>query len=155
MYKSLFTIIVSLLFISGCAQRTIDINDDKGNIVGGCTAGFDWHFYGLHDSIDYVLYECAEDAVAKGYIISDKRLLTLDFTLPDPPEGQRWNKKLAMQHFHNDKITERKLGYILADIETKYIKIVWPAEDDLASGKITQSEFNKIVKDAKYNWLGE
>jgi len=82
-------------------------------------------------------------------------LLTIDFTLPDPPKGKSWNKKLAMQHFHNDKITERKLGYILASIEYEYMKVVWPAEDDLANGKITDTEFNKIVKDAKLNWLGE
>lgn len=52
-------------------------------------------------------------------------------------------------------ITERKLGYILAAIEYEYQKVVWPAEGDLANGKITQPEFNKIIKDAKFKWLGE
>jgi len=155
MYPNLLKTIVVLFFLSGCAERVIDISDKEGKIVGGCNAGFDWHFYGLQDSIDYLLYECAKDSIAKGYTISDERLLTIDFTLPDPPAGKAWNKKLAMQHFHNGRITERKLGYILAAIEYEYMNIAWPAEDDLASGKITETEFNKIVKDAKLNWLGE
>lgn len=155
MYSNMLKIIVVILLLSGCAERVIDITDKDGNIVGGCNAGFDWHFYGLQDSIDYLLYECAKDSIAKGYTISDERLLTIDFTLPDPPAGKSWNKKIAMQYFHNGKITETKLGYILADIEYEYIKIVWSAEDDLASEKITKSEFNKMVNVAKLNWLGE
>jgi hypothetical protein len=33
--------------------------------------------------------------------------------------------------------------------------VAWPAEDDLADGKITQAEFEQIIKDAKLKWLGE
>ncbi|MBE0368505.1 hypothetical protein [Pseudoalteromonas aurantia] len=155
MYRNLLKITVVLFFLSGCAERVIDITDQEGKIVGGCNAGFDWHFYGLQDSIDYMLYECAKESIAKGFNISDERLLTLDFTLPQPPAGESWNKKLAMQHFHQNRITERKLGYVLAAIEYEYQKVAWPAEDDLADGKITQAEFNKIIKDAKFKWLGE
>ena len=155
MYRNLLKIIVVLFCLSGCAERVINITDKEGRIVGGCNAGFDWHFYGLQDSIDYMLYECAKDSIAKGFTISDERLLILDFTLPQPPEGKSWNKKLAMHHFHKGNITERKLGYILAAIEYEYQKVAWPAEDDLANGKITQDEFNKVIKDAKFKWLGE
>ncbi|WP_371379339.1 hypothetical protein [Thalassotalea aquiviva] len=155
MYRNLLKTIVVLFCLSGCAERVIDITDKEGKIVGGCNAGFDWHFYGLQHSIDYMLYECAKDSIAKGFTISDERLLTLDFTLPQPPDGKLWNKKLAMHHFYKGNITERKLGYILAAIEYEYQKVAWPAEDDLANGKITQAEFNKIIKDAKFKWLGE
>ena len=141
--------------MAGCAERNININDQDGNVVGECNAGFDWHFYGLDDSIDYMLHECAKESIAKGLKISDERLLTLDFTLPPPPEGKEWNKKLVMQHFSEGHITERKLGYVLAAIEHEYQKVVWPAEDDLASGKITEIEFNSIVQAAKLKWLGE
>ena len=124
-------------------------------MVGGCNAGFDWHFYGLQDSIDYLLYQCAKESIAKGYTISDPRLLTLDFSLPKPPHGNKWNKKLAMATFYQDKITEQKLGYILAAIEYDYMKIVWAAEADLAKGSITQAEFNHIQQTAKKAWLGK
>lgn len=155
MYRNLLKMIIVLFFLSGCAERIINITDKEGKIVGGCNAGFDWHLYGLQDSIDYILYECAKDSIAKGFKISDERLLTIDFTLPQPPKGETWNKKLAMHHFHKGNITERKLGYILAAIESEYQKIAWPAEEDLASGKINQAEFDKVIKDAKFNWLGE
>ena len=155
MYRNLLKITVVLFCLSGCAEGAINISDKEGKIVGGCNAGFDWHFYGLQDSIDYMLYECAKGSIAQGFTISDERLLTLDFTLPQPPEGKSWNKKLAMDHFHKGTITERKLGYILAAIEYEYQKVAWPAEDDLSNGKITQAEFNKIIKEAKFKWLGE
>lgn len=155
MPQNLIKIFIVFFCLSGCAERSIDITDQKGEVVGGCIAGFDWHLYGLQDSIDYMLYECAKDSIAKGFQISDKRLLTLDFSLPQPPEGKYWNKKLAMHHYREGDITERKLGYILAAIEHEYQKVAWPAEDDLADGKITQAEFDKIIKDAKFKWLGE
>lgn len=155
MYQRLFGIIILLLILSGCAERIIDIKDKDGNIVGGCNAGFDWHFYGLQDSIDYLLFECAKDSIAKGYTISDERLLTIDFTLPAPPIGHSWNKKLAMRQFHSGKIKEQKLGYILAAIEYEYMKVMQAAKSDLSLGKITKVEFNEIDKIAKLKWLGE
>jgi len=155
MHRHLVLTFVVLSFLSGCAERVITITDKQGKVVGECNAGFDWHFYGLEDSIDYMLYECAKDSIAKGFTISDERLLTLDFTLPPPPKGQSWNKKRAMHHFHNGDITEQKLGYILAAIEYEYLKTRWKAEADLANGKITQTEFDKRIDDAKFKWLGE
>ena len=157
MYRNLLKIIVFIFCLSGCAERVVNITDKEGKIVGGCNAGFDWHFYGLQDSIDYMLYECAKDSIAKGFTISDERLLTLDFTLHNLSlqKAGRGYKKLAMHHFHKGNITERKLGYILAAIEYEYQKVAWAAEDDLANGKITQAEFNKIIEEAKSKWLGE
>lgn len=152
---ALSKIVLALCCLSGCAERSINITDQNGKMVGGCVAGFDWHFYGLQDSIDYMLYECAKDAIAQGFQVSDERLLTLDFTLPPVPDGNSWNKQLAMQHFHKGSITETQLGYILAAVEYEYQKTVFSAESDLANGKITQAEFDKIEKEARSKWLGE
>ena len=155
MFNKCFVLLLALFCLSGCAERSIDITDIEGNVVGGCNAGYDWHVYGLQDSIDYMLYKCAEDSISKGLEISDKRLLTLDFSLPSPPEGKAWNKKLAMSHFRKGNITETKLGYILADLEYEYVKAVQSAEADLTNGRITQSEFDKTVDAAKLKWLGK
>jgi len=151
MIKTIFI----LCCLSGCAERVIDIVDKKGTIIGGCNAGFDWHFYGLQDSIDYMLYQCAKESIERGHTVSDKKLLDIDFTLPAPPTGKSWNKKIAMAQFHADKISERHLGYILADIELKYMQVLWPVEDDLANGKINQVQFNQLKKEARFIWLGE
>ena len=152
--RHLLVVIAFLCCLAGCAERVIDITDEDGKVVGGCNAGYDWHFYGLQDSIDYMLYECAKDSIAKGFKISDERLLTLDFTLPEAPDGKAWNKALAMHHFHQGDITEQKLGYILAAIEYDYYLATRSANDDLLKGKITEQEYEAIVKEAKYKWLG-
>ncbi|MEW6997396.1 hypothetical protein AADZ86_06815 [Colwelliaceae bacterium BS250] len=155
MFVNVLKAMLVLCCLSGCAERVIDIVDNDGKVVGGCNAGYDWHLYGLQDSIDYMLYQCAKESIDNGYTVSDTRLLDIDFTLPLPPQGKSWNKKLAMQQFHNGNISERKLGYILADIEYEYMKIVRVAEDDLADRKIAEAEFEQRVNDAKLNWLGE
>ncbi len=154
MYSKLTTIIL-ILCLSSCAGREITITDNNGKVIGECIGGADWLFYRLQVTIDYQLYLCAKDLIKEGYTVSDKSLLELDFTLPQPPEGKFWNKKLAMYHFKNGDITERKLGYILAATEHEYIMTSRAADDKLARGKISKDEFDQIIKDAKYIWLGE
>ena len=149
------SITILIILLSACAERQIDIIDQDGKVVGGCIAGYDWHFYGLQDSIDYMLYQCAKESIAAGYSITDRPLLGKDFSLPRPPEGKSWNKKLAMEYFRKGDITERKLGYVLAEIEYKYRKTIMEAEDDLSEGKIDKVKFNQIAKKAKIAWLGE
>ena len=144
-----------ILFLPGCASREISIFDHQGNVVGNCVAGFDWHFYGLQDSIDYILHKCAKESLAAGYTISDPTLQEKDFSLPAPPEGKKWNKKLAMEHFHKGAITETKLGYLLAELEFVYREKLKKAEIDLSSKKIDREQFEKIVFQARYDWLGE
>lgn len=154
--KLKFAIIILLtILLSSCAGRQINIIDHEGKVIGECIAGYDWHFYGLQDSIDYALYLCAKGSIEKGYTVSDKSLLERDFTLPKPPDGKSWNKKLAMYHFKNGDITEQKLGYILAAIEHEYILISRDAEVKFSQGKISKAEFDQIISDARYGWLGE
>lgn len=148
-------IVLITLLLSSCSGRQIEIINADDKVIGECYAGVDWHFYGMQDTIDYMLYQCAKEHVAKGNSISEPSLLDKDFTLPAPPKGQRWNKRIAMQLYHQGDITEQQLGYILAAIEYDYMQVVWPAEDDLAAGRISQEAFNKINKKARYIWLGE
>lgn len=155
MYSKIFATAVLAVLIAGCAERKIDIFDRNGNVIGNCIAGYDWHFYGLQDSIDYMLYYCAKGHIEDGYSISEPMLLEKDFTLPAPPEGKSWNKKLAMGAFNRGEITETKLGYILADTEYEYVKTIMSAEDDLADGKIDKAQFTQIAKNAKAKWLGK
>jgi hypothetical protein len=155
MTLKILLITLSALFLISCSGRQVEIMDDNGKVIGECYAGVDWHFYGMQDTIDYMLYQCAKDSIEQGYALSDKSLLEKDFTLPKPPKDQAWNKKIAMQHYKNGAISEQKLGYILAAIEYEYMKVAWPAQDDLITGKINQAEFDRIVKNAKYIWLGE
>ncbi|PMJ97239.1 hypothetical protein BCU12_22180 [Vibrio sp. 10N.261.55.A7] len=151
-------IIISLLILSstfGCSKRVIHIVDDSGKEVGECMAGYYLHYYGLEDSIDYMLYQCAKGLIDKGYKISGVLPLDRDYTLPKPPEGKPWNKKLAMSHFKSDKITERELGYVLAATEYEYHLKMLDAEKRFAEGNIDETEFNKITQEAEFIWRGE
>lgn len=149
---SVFFVVLLLL---GCARGRMDVYDGDGNIVGECIARYDWHFYGIDDSVNYMLHLCAEQAAAEGRFIKDPTILNTDFTLPPPPEGQFWTKKLAMHHFYKRYISEQQLGYILSDIEYKYALKEWAAMDKLAKGDITQSEFEQIIQAAQLIWYGE
>jgi len=156
MYSRLVCISILIVVLAGCSGREIDILDHNNKVIGGCYGGADWHFYGLQDTIDYQLFSCYKDMVEQGYTISDKSLLEKDFTLPPVPIGYEvWNRKIAMEHFRAGNISEQRLGYVLAAIELEYMKVVWPAEGDLADGKISKAEFNQIEKKARYTWLGE
>jgi hypothetical protein len=155
MYLRVLLIAFIAFLLSSCSGRQIEIINPDNKVIGECYAGFNWHLYGIEDSIDYMLYLCAKEHVAKGHSISEPSLLDKDFTLATPPQGKHWNKKIAMQSYHQGGITEQQLGYILAAIEYDYMQVVLPAEDELAVGKISQEAFNKINKKARYIWLGE
>jgi hypothetical protein len=155
MYSKLVITSFLLLSVIGCSNRAIQLIDDKGNEVGECTAGYYLHFYGLEDSIDYILYQCAKAMISQGYKVSGVLPLDRDYTLPKPPKGKSWNKKIAMIHFENNDITERKLGYILAAIEYEYHLKMLAAEARFAEGKIDEIQFNNITRQAKFIWLGE
>ncbi len=144
-----------LWLLVGCAKGRLDVYDSNGKIVGECIARYDWHFYGIDDSVNYMLNLCAQQAKAEGRHIIDETILNTDFTLPPAPEGKSWNRKLAMFHYRKGNISEQKLGYILSDIEYKYALKERDAEAKLAQGKITQSEFDQIIKDGMAIWYGE
>jgi len=153
-YKIIITLFLCFSVI-GCSNREIQIVDDNDKVVGECTAGYYLHFYGLEDSIDYMLYHCAKDYINKGYKISGVLPLDRDYTLPEPPKGKSWNKKMAMLYFKNAKITESELGYVLAATEYEYHLKMLDAEKRLAEGYIDKTEFNKITREAEFIWRGE
>ncbi|MDG1732445.1 MAG: hypothetical protein P8M49_05020 [Thalassotalea sp.] len=155
MYSKMFIVIFLYFSVIGCSNREIHIVDGNGKEIGECTAGYYLHFYGLEDSIDYMLYQCAKDYINKGYKISGVLPLDRDYTLPKHPEGKPWNKKLAMSHFKSDKITERELGYVLAATEYEYHLKMLDAEKRFAEGSIDETEFNKITQEAEFIWRGE
>lgn len=64
-------------------------------------------------------------------------------------------KRQRIQNFHEGKITEKKLGDILATVELDYLKIDWAAQVDFSSHKINEVEFKKTVKEARRIWLRE
>ncbi|WKD48922.1 hypothetical protein [Microbulbifer spongiae] len=69
------TFMLFCLFILGCSHGRIDILDKDEKVVGYCSENFYLHWYGAHDSVDYILYLCAKEHIEKGYRISDDSII--------------------------------------------------------------------------------
>ncbi|MCW8128374.1 hypothetical protein [Microbulbifer halophilus] len=148
---SFITLFVSLF---GCAQGRVDVLDHDGNVVGYCSADFNFHWYGAQDSVNYILYLCAKENIDKAFRISDESILADDYTIPEAPEGRMWSKKLAKKQFSKDLISEEKLGYILASVEFQYWAKLQEAKDDLSRSAITKEEYEKLVEKANSEFEG-
>lgn len=142
----------SLLF--GCAQGRFDVIDANGKVIGECSAAFGWHWYGAKDSVNYILNLCAQEQIAKGYNISDEAVLANNYTLPILPKGHFWNKITAKEQFKLDHISEEEYGYVLAEIEYKYILKIKKAKSDFANKLISKENFKEIVAKAKFDFNG-
>ncbi|MEP0203625.1 MAG: hypothetical protein ABJ084_05185 [Halioglobus sp.] len=150
--------IICLTFMStlllGCAQGRVDVLDKDGNVIGACTADFNFHWYGAQDSVDYILYLCAKENIDKGYRISDESILAKDYTIPEPPNGEKWTQQSAKDQFSKKLISEKKYGYILAAIEFRYWQKLDKAEEQLSHSEITQAEYKHLVREAKAEFDG-
>ena len=148
------TFILFSLLVLGCAQGRVDVLDQDENVIGSCTADFNFHWYGAQDSVNYILYLCAKENMEKGYKISDESILVKDYTIPEPPDGEDWSKKLAKDQFSQEQISEKEYGYILASIEYEYWQKLEIAEQQLLRSTITQMEYDRLVKEAKVKFEG-
>jgi len=151
-------LLVFLFILTGCANGRLDIIDANGEIVGECTAGYNWHPHGAKDSVDWLLNYCAQLALASdcdNCSVSDESILTKNYSFPEPPKGDSWNKRLARKEFKSGHISEQKYGYILAYIENIYYLENEAAKQQLDAGAINQTEYNQIIKKSKLDFYGE
>lgn len=147
-----------LIIVSGCASGRLAFYDSDGNVVGECVGGYDWHFYGVKDSVDWILNWCAQKAIKEGMVfssVSDESILLKDYSYPNPKLDEVWNKKTAWKAFRSNYISEKEYGYILADIEnTFYLKNI-EAQSQLEAGVIDESQYNELIEKNKVLFYGE
>lgn len=151
----LFLVLISAFALLGCAEGKLDILSQEGEILGSCTADFDWHWYGAQDSVDYLLYVCAKEHLAAGRLVSDPAIFENDYSLPDPPKGQAWNKRDAYNSFKSGHFSEQKYGYILAAIEYEFILSREKARKQLESGAISRKQYEQQVQKAERLFNGD
>ena len=147
-------ILFTIVMLSACAKGSIDILDRNNQVIGQCSANFNWHWYGAQDSVDYLLYICAKGHVEQGRKLSDSSILKHDYTVPSPPNEKLWNQKSAYKEFKVGKLSEKVYGYILAKIEYRYIKQVEAAKIKLKQKIINQSQYEQLLKQAKSEFTG-
>lgn len=150
----MYQVFLVCMVLVGCAEGRIDILDNSGKVVGNCSADFKFHFRGAQDSVNYILYICAKEHIEKGFRISDESILGNDYSLPNPPNRESWNSKVAKKQHTDGFISEEKLGYLLAYLEFQYWEDLKEAEAMLARSEITEYQYTQIVKDAKRKFKG-
>lgn len=148
------TLLMFSAILIGCADGQVDLLDSNGNVVGSCSAYFKYHLHGAQDSVNYILHLCAKEHISMGGKISDESILSYDYTLPDPPDGEKWNKKIAKQEFKKANISEQKYGYILAQIESELWEKTKEAKRKLSQSIISKKEYEEIVAKAKSEFEG-
>lgn len=141
--------------LTGCASGRVDIIDEHGKVVGECTADFYLHLHGAQHSVNYILNICAQGHLAKGRSISDDTILNHDYSIPEGPKGQSWNKINAKAAFHAKRIDEEKYGYILAFIEYRYWHKLKEAKKKLELNQISEQEYVKMIDEAEKEFKGK
>jgi len=145
----LFLYLIFIFALQGCAKGKVDILSQNGEVLGACTANFDWHWYGAQDSVNYILYKCVKGHHDSGKLLSDYALFENDYTLPAPPDGQTWNRQNAYNQFKAGEFSEQKYGYILAEIEYRFMLTQQKSQLQLSSGSITKEKYNQQIDEAK------
>ena len=151
----LLLLVTAVSLQTGCAHGRIDILDQKGQIVGACTANFDWHWYGAQDSVNYLLYLCAQSHRDHGRVIADNAIFDKDYTLPAAPESESWNKSNAYQEFKAGRISVQKYGYLLAAMEYEFVLKKQRARQQFEAGLINAQEYGERVVKAQTAFTGE
>lgn len=112
-----FSIILLLVILSSCTTGRLEYLTQAGEKRTACETEYTWAPSVDQYAVEYVLSYCAKRAVAKGFTVIDKRLLTLDTTLPQPPEGKLWSHSLAEELYERNLLTDKEYGYIIAYLD--------------------------------------
>ncbi|REL32175.1 hypothetical protein [Thalassotalea euphylliae] len=152
------TIVVLTVTLFGCASGQLDLYNAEGKKVGECTAGYDWHPYGVKDSVDWLLNWCAQQAIAQGMEVarvSEPAILQKDYSYPKPTAADYWTKKSSKAAFHANIITETEYGYILADIENQFYLRNVDAQKQLEQGEISEQDYRQLLEESALIFYGD
>ncbi|MCW8878126.1 MAG: hypothetical protein OQJ89_14470 [Kangiellaceae bacterium] len=112
-------ILISILLVSsaGCTTGKLEYLTSGGELKTACETEYSWMPSVDKYAVEYKLAYCAKKAVAQGYTVVEKRLLSLDLTIPKAPGERDWNFELAGQEFDLGNLTNKEYGYIIAYID--------------------------------------
>lgn len=100
----------------GCTSGQLKYMTPEGEIKTACETEYSWAPSIDHYAVEYVLSYCAKKAAEQGNTVLDKRLLTLDTSLPKPPKGQSWSHVLAKKHYDQKLLSDKEYGYLIAHL---------------------------------------
>ncbi|WP_127347376.1 hypothetical protein [Pseudidiomarina mangrovi] len=114
---ALFFAVAATASLSACTTGRLEYLTPEGERKYACATEYTWQPSVDKYAVEYVLAHCAKQAQAQGNTVVDTRLLTLDLSLPRPPEGRQWTHELAKQQHQSGQLTDQQYGYIIAYLD--------------------------------------
>ena len=111
--------VFALMFflLVGCTTGQLEYITPEGETQYACATEYTWQPSVDKYAVEYILSHCAKEAAKRGNTIIDKKLLSLDLTVPKPPQGQTWNVELAKSMHKSGQLTDKQYGYLIAFID--------------------------------------
>lgn len=117
LYSKKISMMLALICLTACTTGQLKYITAEGETKVACDVEYSWKPSVDKYAVEYILSYCAKKAVEKGHAVIDSRLLALDLSVPDAPEGQTWSHELAKKQHHIGLLTDREYGYIIAFID--------------------------------------
>ncbi|WP_394176701.1 hypothetical protein [Thalassotalea litorea] len=144
---------LTILNIGGCAYKEVSLSHQKTERQVSCVGFYlDWHV--SDQTVDYINMHCAKDLIEQGYQLQDVTLLSVDFTVPEPPKGKQWNQSLAAEHYESGLISDREYGNVLGALEVAYYDKLEQAKVLKKTGAIDQARYEQLVEQAETELTG-
>ncbi|TKB43661.1 hypothetical protein [Thalassotalea mangrovi] len=144
---------LTFISLSGCAYKEVTLSHQQTQRQISCVGFYvDWHV--SDQTVDYINMHCAKALIKKGYQLEDAQLQSVDFTVPEPPQGKEWDQALAAQLFEQGQLTEREYGNILGALEVTYYDEIEQAKALKRKGEIDQARYEQLVEQAETELKG-
>lgn len=109
--------VIAILILTSCTTGRLEYYTPQGEKKVACETEYTGAPSVDKYAVEYVLAVCARRATEAGHSVVDKRLLTIDLSVPNPPEGDAWTFELATAFYEQGKLTDKEYGYLIASID--------------------------------------
>ena len=115
-------LVLALCSLVGCTTGRLEYVTPAGETKYACETEYTWEPSVDKYAVEYILSHCAKKAAEKGNTIVNAELLSLDLTVPKPPQGKLWNFDLAKSLHKKGQLNDKEYGYIIAYLDLGHDK---------------------------------
>ncbi|QDP00980.1 hypothetical protein [Thalassotalea sp. PS06] len=144
---------LTIFGLGGCAYKEVSLSHQQTERQVSCVGFYvDWHV--SDQTVDYINMHCAKNLIEEGYQLQDDSLMSVDFTVPEPPKGDEWDQALAAHYYESGQITDREYGNVLGALEVAYYDKLERARILKKKGKIDQTRYEQLLEQAEIELTG-
>jgi len=115
--RILISISLTIVLIACSTQGNLEYITAAGERKSACETEYSGAPSVDKYAVEYILSYCARRARDQGHRIINERLLHLDLSIPQNPEGKPWTFEYATELYQSRKLTDKEYGYIIAYID--------------------------------------